>query len=101
VPVLGYDVDAGGGKLLVNEEEALRVRSIFALYLERRSLMAVVEELNAREWRTKQWITREGREHAGRAFTKAALFRALLWLQVRAAGSGWLSRSGRWPSCGR
>ena len=77
VPVLGYDVDPQGGKLLVNEGEALRVRAIFALYLERRSLMAVVEEMNAREWRTKHWVTREGREHAGRPFTKAALFRLL------------------------
>jgi site-specific DNA recombinase len=30
-PVLGYDVGSGGGRLLVNEEEAERVRSIFAL----------------------------------------------------------------------
>ena len=31
-PVLGYDVDAGGGRLVVNEEEAERVRAIFALF---------------------------------------------------------------------
>ena len=77
VPVLGYDVDPQGGKLLLNEEEAQRARAIFALYLERRFLMAVVEELNVRGWTTKQWITRDGREHAGRPFTKAALFRLL------------------------
>ena len=29
IPVLGYDVDARGGRLVVNEEEALRVREIF------------------------------------------------------------------------
>ena len=77
VPVLGYDVDPQGGKLLVNEEEARRVRAIFALYLERRFLMTVVGELNARGWMTKQWVTRDGREHDGRPFTKAALFRLL------------------------
>ena len=33
-PVLGYDVDAGGGRLVVNEEEAERVRAIFALFEE-------------------------------------------------------------------
>jgi len=32
--VLGYDVDAGGGRLVVNEEEAERVRAIFALFEE-------------------------------------------------------------------
>ena len=33
-PVLGYDVDPGGGRLVVNEEEAERVRAIFALFEE-------------------------------------------------------------------
>ena len=33
-PVLGYDVDAGGGRLVANEEEAERVRAIFALFEE-------------------------------------------------------------------
>ena len=36
-PVLGYDVDPGGGRLVVNEEEAERVRAIFALFEEHRS----------------------------------------------------------------
>jgi DNA invertase Pin-like site-specific DNA recombinase len=31
-PVLGYDVDPAGGPLVVNEEEAERVRAIFALF---------------------------------------------------------------------
>ena len=34
VPVLGYDVDSRGGRLLVNEEEAVRVRAIYDLYLD-------------------------------------------------------------------
>src|ERR1700721_182398 len=33
-PVLGYDVDPAGGRLIVNEKESGRVRDIFALYLE-------------------------------------------------------------------
>src|ERR1700686_2334163 len=32
IPVLGYDVDPGGGRLVVNEKEARRVREIFGLY---------------------------------------------------------------------
>ena len=31
IPVLGYDVDPRGGRLVVNEEEAARVREIFAI----------------------------------------------------------------------
>jgi DNA invertase Pin-like site-specific DNA recombinase len=39
IPPLGYDVAAGGGKLIVNEAEAQQVRTIFALYLEHRDLI--------------------------------------------------------------
>src|SRR5260221_4450023 len=52
-PLLGYDVDPRGVKLLVNEEEAVRVRAIFALYLEHQALLPVVQELNRRGWTTK------------------------------------------------
>src|SRR5713226_4636922 len=41
-PVLGYDVDPGGGRLIVNEKESRRVRDIFALYTKHPSLAAVV-----------------------------------------------------------
>ncbi|MBI1956337.1 MAG: recombinase family protein, partial [Acidobacteria bacterium] len=77
VPMLGYDVDPKGGKLVVNEEEAVKVRAAFGLYLEHRALMPVVRELNRRGWRTKHWITKDGREHPGRPFTKNGLFRLL------------------------
>jgi site-specific DNA recombinase len=47
-PVMGYDVAPQGGSLAVNQEEAQRVREIFALYLELGSLIPVVEELDRR-----------------------------------------------------
>ena len=48
---LGYSlVDR---KLVVNEPEAERVREIYAYFLEHRSIMATVEELNRRGWTTK------------------------------------------------
>src|SRR5713226_5173800 len=59
IPVLGYDVAATGGKLVVNPEEASRVQAIFALYLQRRSLEAVLAEVQAWQWTTKRWVTRE------------------------------------------
>jgi DNA invertase Pin-like site-specific DNA recombinase len=76
-PVLGYDIAVGGGKLVVNPEEARRVQEIFALYLRHRSLAAVLDEMEARQWTTKRWTTRDGQEHAGRTFTKASLERLL------------------------
>jgi len=76
-PVLGYDIAAAGGKLLVNVEEAHQVQAIFALYLQHRSLDTVLAEIQTRRWTTKRWRTREGREHLGRSFTKPVLVRLL------------------------
>ena len=47
-PLLGYDLDPRGGRLLVNDDEAQRVRAIFALYLEHQALLPVVQELERR-----------------------------------------------------
>ena len=73
-PVLGYDAHhRRGGRLVVNEKEAERVRDIFELYGRHCSLPAVVTELTQREWRTKSWKSKRGRRHPGRPFTKASL----------------------------
>jgi site-specific DNA recombinase len=77
LPVLGYDVDTRTRKLVVNEEEASRVRAIFALYREHESLLPVVEELGRRGWCTKQSLTRQGRVRGGRPFTKCSLYQLL------------------------
>ncbi|MCL2001380.1 MAG: recombinase family protein, partial [Planctomycetes bacterium] len=49
---LGYAVAPGGGRLVIEPDAAERVQSIFGLYLEHGSLMAVVDELRRREWST-------------------------------------------------
>src|SRR5215470_11514699 len=77
LPVLGYDVDASSKKLVINEEEAVRVRAIFALYLQYRGLLPVLEELVRRGWRTKQTRTGAGRVHGGQSFTRSSLYRLL------------------------
>jgi site-specific DNA recombinase len=77
IPVLGYDVDPRGGRLVVNPDEAKRVAAIFQLYLEHRALIPVVQELNRRGWTTKQWTTKDGRDHKGQPFTKNSLYRLL------------------------
>ncbi len=75
MPILGYDVVAS--KLAVNEDEAIRVRAIFELYLEKQSLIATVKELDERGWRNKQWTTRKGAPIGGRQFDRASLYRLL------------------------
>ncbi len=77
MPVLGYDIDPHGLRLVVNEDEAVKVRSIFELYLERQSLIETVKELDLRGWAAKQWVTKKGREIGGKPFNKNNLFRLL------------------------
>jgi site-specific DNA recombinase len=70
LPLLGYDVASKTAKLRVNEAEAIRVRAIFALFLELGSLRSVLRELDQRGWRTKRWRTQKGHERGGRQFTR-------------------------------
>ena len=75
MPLLGYTVE--NTKLIVDEVEADRVRQIFSLYVEHRSLLPVVKELRQRGWTTKQWVTKKGDHRGGRAFTKNAVYKLL------------------------
>lgn len=79
VPVLGYDVDRSSAspKLVVNAEEASRVRQIFALYVELGSLLPVVEELARRGWCNKAWTTKKGTPRGGLPFDKGSLYALL------------------------
>jgi site-specific DNA recombinase len=76
-PVLGYDVDPGGGRLVVNEEEAERVRAIFALFEEHRSLLLTLIEVERRGWRLKSWTRKTGQFRSGGPFALGSLRRLL------------------------
>jgi site-specific DNA recombinase len=66
-----------GGRLIVNQREAERVRAIFRLYLDHKALIPVVRELEHKGWTTKKWTTKKGRERGGKPFSKTSLFRLL------------------------
>lgn len=72
-PVLGYDIDPKGGRLHVNPEEAEQVRTIFGLYLERGSLLPVLQETDRRGMLTKRWTTGDGKVRGGQRMAKATL----------------------------
>jgi site-specific DNA recombinase len=76
MPLLGYDVDVNS-KLIVNQNEAERVRVIFNLYLQHAGLIPVVQELERRGWRNKQWTTRKGSERGGKLINKTSLHKLL------------------------
>ncbi len=73
IPALGYDVAPGGGKLVINEEEARQVRAIFALYLEQGALLPVLSQIQRRQWTKKRWTTKDGRCSLGRPFASQDL----------------------------
>ncbi len=77
MPLLGYDIEPGRSKLVVNSDEAALVREIFRLYLDYQALVSVVKELNRRGWRRKQWTTRKGKVRGGGPFTKASVYAIL------------------------
>jgi site-specific DNA recombinase len=72
-PVLGYDINPKGGRLIVNPEEAEQVRTLFRLYLERGSLLPVLQEIERRGLKTKRWTTADGHERGGQRIPKGTL----------------------------
>lgn len=77
VPILGYDIDPRGSKLIVNELEAIRVNQIFELYLKHQAILPVVRELDTRGWHTKAWSTKRGVSKGGQSFQKNTLYQLL------------------------
>jgi site-specific DNA recombinase len=79
-PVLGYDIVAGtgGSKLVVNPDEAERVRAVFGLYLNSSGgLTGVVAECARRGWTTKPWTTKAGVPQGGKPLDKDAVYAML------------------------
>src|SRR5258706_12255525 len=76
-PVLGYDVDPAGGRLIVNQEEAEQVRAIFALFEESHSLLLTLAEVERRGWRLKSWTRKSGQFRSGGPFAINSLRRLL------------------------
>ena len=74
-PSLGYDVQ--DRKLVINPEEADRVRGLFARYLELGSVHALKEELDREGAVSKHWVSRAGKEQGGYPFSRGALFQLL------------------------
>ena len=54
-PVLGYDIDTKGGRIIVTPTEAEQARTSFGLYLAYGSLLPVLRECPQRGLVTKRW----------------------------------------------
>ena len=72
---LGYDPPTGAERaLVVNDAEAVTVRSIFSAYLEIGSVHVLQRVLAERGIQPKQRTTRAGRTIGGKGFSRGALF---------------------------
>ena len=71
--ILGYDLDREARKIVVNPEEANRVRAIFRLYIDKKSVLATAAEINRRGWPRKSWLGKSGQTVGGGLWNKANL----------------------------
>ena len=71
--ILGYDLNPERTRLMVNPTEAEQVRAIFALYLEKQSLLTTAAELNRRGWPRKVWTGKRGTTVGGGLWNKPNL----------------------------
>lgn len=69
---LGYRAE--NRKLVIEPEEAERVREIFRLYLDLKSMTALLAELNRRNIRTARRVSRTGRTSGDVAFGTGSIF---------------------------
>ena len=72
---LGYDLDAGC--LVINDEEAARVRQIFEWYLEGQTVYGIVAKCADLGWHNKQWTTKDGKVYGGHPMCKCHVYKML------------------------
>src|SRR5215471_17752742 len=75
--ILGYDLDPSGGRLVVNLEEAERVREMFRVYLEGMSVLDIVRRVDRHGWRNKQWTTQDGKQYGGSPLRRGHIYKML------------------------
>jgi site-specific DNA recombinase len=72
-PVLGYDIDTKGGRIIVNPGEAESVRAIFKLYIAHGSLLPALQEAQRIGLVSKRWTTEDGNVRGGKPFSRGSL----------------------------
>jgi site-specific DNA recombinase len=75
--ILGYDLDPRGSRLVINPEEAERVRSIFQSYLAGESVFSITAKTHQLGWRNKQWTTQDDKPYGGQPLRRAHIYNLL------------------------
>lgn len=72
---LGYDLE--NGALVINAQEAERVRQVFEWYLEGQSTFGIVSKCADLGWPNKQWTTKDGKTYGGHPIVKCHIYTML------------------------
>lgn len=75
VPPMGYDVV--GRQLVVNDTDAATIRRVFSLYLEEKTVPALLERLEREDIRTAARYSAKGNHYGNRPFTRGHLYKLL------------------------
>lgn len=76
-PAFGYNIDRVNHKLLTNPAEAKIVQEIFALYLEKKSLVEVGKILNGKGYRSKEYTSAKGLKFGGIPFKNTTVMQII------------------------
>ena len=91
LPPFGY-LNEDGGRLVIDPERGPLVREFFARYPEVGSVRELVNDMRDRGCVTRQYVSRNGREHGGHPIT-TAVFRQILKNPVY---TGFIVHRGEW-----
>lgn len=69
-PILGYNIDKAGKKLVINPQEASLVQEIFDTYIKKCSLLTTANALNSKGYKTKSHTSKNDRVFGGRNYDK-------------------------------
>jgi site-specific DNA recombinase len=72
-PVLGYNVDSKGGRIIVNSREAEQVQEMYRIAAKTETLEAAMRAIQTRGFKTKAWTTRAGKHHRAQPFSRMTL----------------------------
>ena len=64
-------------KIVIDEKEAHLVRLIFERFVILKSMTLLAKELRDQGYRTKSWVSKNGKQRGGRPITKGFLYKAL------------------------
>ena len=91
LPPFGY-LNKDGGRLTIDPERGPLVREFFDRYPEASSVRELVNDMRERGYVTRQYVSRNGREHGGQPIT-TAVFRQILKSPIY---TGFVVHRGEW-----